>query len=113
MKICPSCGNELNENAVVCVKCGTALPEKSEIKSSESLLLKFIKNLKIELIIFVISCTFNLIISAISRYMDYSNSLAVGALGLISIIFSILEFAGIMLMLVSAFQFGKYLSTKK
>ena len=29
-KFCPSCGSEVNENAVICVKCGTSLPKSTE-----------------------------------------------------------------------------------
>jgi TM2 domain-containing membrane protein YozV len=29
MAFCPSCGNEVNENAVVCVKCGVAVNNKT------------------------------------------------------------------------------------
>lgn len=28
MKYCPNCGTQVNENAVVCVKCGVSLPNK-------------------------------------------------------------------------------------
>ena len=29
-KFCPNCGNEVNENAVICVKCGTSLTPGAE-----------------------------------------------------------------------------------
>lgn len=102
MKICPSCGNELNENAIVCVKCGTALPEKSEIKSSEALLLNCIKALKSGLIILIASYVIDLIRIQISfAWMLFYS------------IVEFLQFAGIVLMLVAVFQLSKYLSTKK
>ena len=34
-KFCPNCGNEVNENAVICVKCGASLTPGAEEPVSE------------------------------------------------------------------------------
>ena len=38
MKICPSCGSELHDNAVICVKCGFSVPENKIEQSEKSVL---------------------------------------------------------------------------
>ena len=112
MRICPSCGNELNDNAIVCVKCGTKLSEKSEIKSSESLLLGFVKTLKIGLIFFIVYCACSPVIPAFYRHIDFSDiSIFVGSF--VSIFFAAFESIGIILILIAVFQLSKYLSKKK
>ena len=35
MPFCPSCGAEANEKAVVCVKCGVALPGAKSVRGGE------------------------------------------------------------------------------
>lgn len=35
MKFCTNCGNELNENAVVCIKCGAAVNGKSVVENDK------------------------------------------------------------------------------
>lgn len=108
MRICPSCGNEVNDNAIVCVKCGIALPEKAEIKSAEVLFPNFIMTLKSGLIIYLTSNIFYLICDVFGGII-FSYTLVYR----ISFLLEFLEFAGSVLMLVSAFQLGKYLLTKK
>ena len=112
MRICPSFGNELNDNAVVCVKCGTKLSEKSEIKSSESLLLGFVKTLKIGLILFIVYCACSPVIPVFYRLVGFSDvSVLVGSF--VSTLFNTFETIGFILMFIAVFQFSKYLSTKK
>lgn len=36
MKFCPNCGTQVDDNAVVCVKCGVALPNMSQKTNAES-----------------------------------------------------------------------------
>ncbi len=35
MKYCPNCGNQVDENAIVCLQCGCALPHPQPPKSVE------------------------------------------------------------------------------
>lgn len=35
MAFCPTCGAEVNEKAVICVKCGVALNGKAPVQSGE------------------------------------------------------------------------------
>ena len=39
MKYCSNCGAELNENAVICVKCGAAVQQAAEDKVSVGLVI--------------------------------------------------------------------------
>lgn len=51
MKICPVCGKELNDNAILCVDCGTEINQKNESLTDSSNAEKHMKFLFIGLIL--------------------------------------------------------------
>lgn len=133
MKICPSCGNELSDNAVMCVKCGSkisgeTLLGKSDFGSS------FVKKLKIaialiivgEVFAFLCSVSFELFYpiyeasfsSVIDLYSDISNfdfdfnTFYIITRKIISIVCNACVFTGIILASIAVVKFENKLLKK-
>lgn len=113
MNFCPTCGNELNENAVVCVKCGTALSGNNVARPSETSLMKNTNTLKLGIILLSVSSLVSILLWIINKFIGASGPAFSIISGLLSFVFGVIGIAGIVLMLVATSKFSKYLSTKK
>ena len=113
MNFCPTCGNELNENAVVCVKCGTALSGNNVVRPSETSLMKNTNTLKLGIILLSVSSLVSILLWIINKFIGASGPTFLTISGLLSFVFGVIGIAGIVLMLVATSKFSKYLSTKK
>lgn len=115
MKNCPSCGNELADNAVMCVKCGTKISGEALSGSTVSDF-GFMNKVKIGIIL-IVACKVLLWLFAnissllrpiISNSYDLMNTVST----VMNYLFNAVIIAGIILVLLAVIQFEKELLKK-
>ena len=84
-KICSNCGNEVHENAIICVKCGCAIPKENTTQNSqpsfgsESIITVISQRMQIDGIIWCVIGAVQILMSFLSPF-----TLIVGILNIIS-----------------------------
>lgn len=102
MKYCPSCGNEMEDNAVMCVKCGNAVaaPAPVAAKKQPSKLLTMLIIGRTLLILAIAVEFFGTVI--VDNFIFYDDVYYIS-----QTIYTILEFGGNILLLLCGFDIIK------
>lgn len=110
MKICSSCGKEINDNAVLCINCGTEVNQNGEDSTDFSKTEKYIRLLFVGLILSAVGFMVSFVKELLMWFFPYT-SLAPETYAVINLIigyvFNAVKIAGI------AMSFAGYFGIKK
>ncbi|MBQ3604155.1 MAG: zinc ribbon domain-containing protein [Clostridia bacterium] len=114
MKSCPSCGNEINDNAILCVNCGTELNSVEKATADLSCIQKNIKLIFIGLLLLGVAFVFSSIWGVATAFLHSLIGSTVFTIinGIFGLAFNGLRIAGLVLGFIGCLNIKKEIENK-